>query len=154
KLVRHVAAFLQDPSDIVRRFGGDALLRLRSPDSLGSLVRTAASDPDWWVRGRAVGAVAAVRGLPGRPQPARAMLKNPQLQVACLAALATLGGTAAADQAASLLQSDDGDVQLAALACLKSVGDAAQASAVQPLLRDPRPEVRARARELIVRWGA
>ena len=153
KLVRHIAGFLQDPSDIVRRFGVDALLRLRSPDSLGSLLQTAASDPDWWVRERAVEAIAAIRDLRAIPHLADVMLKNPQLQVACLAALAALGSTAAAAQVASLLQSDDGDVQLAALACLKSVGDATQAPAVQPLLRDPRSEIRALARELIVRWG-
>ena len=146
KLVRHMAGFLQDPSDIVRRFGVDALLRLRSPDSLGSLLQTAASDPDWWVRERAVEAIAAIRDLRAIPHLADVMLKNPQLQVACLAALAALGSTAAAAQVASLLQSDDGDVQLAALACLKSVGDATQAPAVQPLLRDPRSEIRALAR--------
>ncbi|MCU0242084.1 MAG: HEAT repeat domain-containing protein, partial [Vicinamibacteria bacterium] len=60
KLVRHLAGFLQDPSDIIRRFGVDALLRLRSPASLGVLLRTAGSDPDWWVRERALEAVAAI----------------------------------------------------------------------------------------------
>lgn len=154
KLVRHLAGFLQDPSDIVRRFGVDALLRLRSPDSLGSLLQTAASDPDWWVRERAVEAIAAIRDPRAIPHLTDVMLKNPQLQVSCLAALAALGATTAAAQVAGLLQSDDGDVQLAALTCLKSVGDAAQAAAVQPLLRDPRPEIRAIARELTVRWGA
>jgi HEAT repeat protein len=42
-LLRHLAGFLLDPSDIIRRFGVDALLRLRSPAALGTLMRTAAS---------------------------------------------------------------------------------------------------------------
>lgn len=153
KLLRHLVGFLQDPSDSIRRFGVDALLRLRSPASLGTLLRTAASDPDWWVRERAIEAVAAIRDPRAAPHLADIMLKNPQLQVACLAALAAIGGGEAASEVASLLQSDDGDVQLAALSCLKSVGGSAQAPAVQPLFRDSRPQVRAMARELIVRWG-
>ena len=153
KLLRHVVSFLQDPSDSIRRFGVDALLRLRSPASLGSLLRTAASDPDWWVRERAIEAVAAIGDSRAVPHLTDIMFKNPQLQVACLAALAVIGGSSAAPQVASLLQSDDSDVQLAALQCLKAVGDAGQVAAVQPLLRDARPQVRAMARELVVRWG-
>jgi twitching motility protein PilT len=153
KLLRHLAGFLQDPSDIIRRFGVDALLRLRSPASLGTLLRTAASDPDWWVRERAIEAVAAIRDPRAVPHLVDILLKNPHLQVACLTSLAELGGDAAAPHVASLLQSDDSDVQLAALRCLRVVGGSAQAPVVQPLLRDPRPEVRALARELIVRWG-
>jgi twitching motility protein PilT len=81
------------------------------------------------------------------------MVKNPQLQVACLKALADLEARSAAAHVASLLQSEDSDTQLAALYCLRVIGDLAQASVVQPLQRDLRPEVRSLARELILRWG-
>ena len=154
KLVRHLAGFLQDPSDTVRRFGVDALLRLRSPESLGILLRTAGSDPDWWVRERAIEAVAAIRDARAVPHIADIMQKNPQLQVACLGALQAIGIGDAGPQVAALLQSDDGDVQLAALRCLKSLGDSSLTPAVLPLMRDARPEVRSIARELIVRWDA
>ncbi len=152
-LLGHLVGFLQDPSDSIRRFGVDALLRQRSPASLGPLLRTAASDPDWWVRERAIEAVAAIRDPRAVPHLADIMRRNPQLQVACLTALSAIGGSGAAADVAALLQSDDGDVQLAALNCLKCVGDSAQAPAVQPLLRESRPQVRSLARELIVRWG-
>jgi twitching motility protein PilT len=152
-LVRHLAGFLQDPADLIRRFGVDALLRLRSPASLGTLLRTAASDPDWWVRERAIEAIAAIRESRATPHVVDLMLKNPHLQVACLRALADLGASSAAPQVASLLQSEDADVQIAALQCLKIVGSIAQASTVQPLQRDLRPEVRSLARELVMRWG-
>ncbi|MBN2369340.1 MAG: PilT/PilU family type 4a pilus ATPase [Vicinamibacteria bacterium] len=152
-LVRHLAGFLQDPSDLIRRFGVDALLRLRSPASLGTLLRTAASDPDWWVRERAIEAIAAIRDSRATPHVVDIMLKNPHLQVACLKALADLGAGEAAPQAASLLQSEDADVQITALQCLKRIGSIAQASFVQPLQRDLRPEVRSLARELVMRWG-
>ncbi len=152
-LLPHLAAFLQDPSDLVRRFGVDALLRLKAPASLGTLLRTAASDPDWWVRERALEAIAAIHDVRGVPHVIDIMLKNPQLRVACLAALGELRDHSAAPAAAGMLESEDEDVQLAALRCLDAIGDPSQVAAVRHLERDLRPEVRALARELINRWG-
>jgi twitching motility protein PilT len=154
KLAPHLGAFLQDPSDLVRRFGVDALLRLRAPESLGALVHTAQSDPDWWVRERAIEAIALIKDARAVPHVVDVMLRNQPLQVACLHALTQLQAHGAAGQVQALLASEDGDVQLAALECLKAIGGPAQGGAVQPLLRDPRPELRTLARELIARWGA
>ena len=154
RLLPHLAGFLQDPSDVIRRFGVDALLRLRAPASLGTLLRTAASDPDWWVRERAIEAAAAIRDPRAAPHLVDLMLKNAQLQVACLTALADLGAGTAASDVVSLLRSEDGDVRLAALRCLRAIGHAGLSPAVEAVLRDPRPEIRALAREIIFRWGA
>jgi twitching motility protein PilT len=154
ELVRHLAGFLQDPSEIVRRFGVDGLLRLRSPQSLGTLVRTAGADPDWWVRERALEAIAAVKDPRAVPHVVDIMLKNPALQVAALKALADIGSRAAAPRVAELLGSEDADVQLAALRCLDKLDDPAQSGPIQGLLRDARAEVRALARALVERWGA
>jgi len=41
QLTRHLVSYLQDPSDIVRRYAVDALLRLKDPAALGALVRAA-----------------------------------------------------------------------------------------------------------------
>jgi twitching motility protein PilT len=138
----------------VRRFGVDALLRLRSPAALGALVRTAQNDPDWWVRERAIEAIAMVKDFRAVPHVVDVMVRNPQLQVSCLQALAELQARSAAEQVQALLLSEDADVQLAALHCLKVIGGPEQGGAVQALLRDPRPGVRTLARELIARWGA
>jgi twitching motility protein PilT len=152
-LVRHVVSFLSDPSELIRRFGVDALLRLRAPASVGALVRTAANDPDWWVRERAIEAIGAIKDLRAVPHLVRIMQGNPPLQVACLQALAELRADAAATPVAELLASEDGDVQLCALRCIAAIDDPAQAAAAQSLLRDPRTEVRNLARELVARWG-
>jgi twitching motility protein PilT len=153
KLVRHVAAFLQDPSDLIRRFGVDALLRLRAKESLGALLRVAGADPDWWVRERAIEAVAAIKDARAVPHLVDVMLRHPHLQLSCLEALAEIGSKEAAGHVASLLASEDSDVHPAALRCLKALNDPEQTAAVQPLVRDPRPEVRSLARELLARWS-
>jgi twitching motility protein PilT len=148
-----VVSFLEDESDLVRRFGVDALLRLKAPASLGVLVRTASGDPDWWVRERAIETIGAIRDSRAVPHLVDLMHKNLQLRVACLAALAQVGGTSAAPEAAAMLQTEDQDVQLAALRCLKVIGGPAQLPPVGPFERDSRPEMRALARELVARWG-
>ena len=56
QLTRHLVSYLQDPSDIVRRYAVDALLRLKDPAALGALVRCGAK------RRRLVGARARHRG--------------------------------------------------------------------------------------------
>jgi twitching motility protein PilT len=53
----------------------------------------------------------------------------------------------------ALLASEDGDVQMAALRCLRALNDTSPIAAVQPLMRDPRAEVRALAGDLLKRWG-
>ncbi|MCL4819688.1 MAG: PilT/PilU family type 4a pilus ATPase [Vicinamibacteria bacterium] len=151
-LLRHLVTFLNDPSDLVRRFGVDALLRLRSPGSMGSLVRTAHTDPDWWVRERAVEALGAIGDARAVPHLLH-LMQTADLRVACAGALAALRAESAAPQVAALLDCEDADVQLAGLRALKVLGGPAQAADVAPLARDPRPDVRSLARELGVRWG-
>jgi twitching motility protein PilT len=152
-LLGQLVEFLSDPSELIRRFGVDALLRLRAPGALGALVRTAGSDPDWWVRERAIEAIAAIGDMQAVPYLVQIMQKNPPLQIACLQALAQLHADGAGPQVAELLGAEDGDVQFAALSCLAALDDPAQSGAAQRLLRDPRTEVRNLARELVARWG-
>jgi twitching motility protein PilT len=152
-LVRHLVGFLNDPSEIIRRFGVDALLRLKSPQSLGALVRTASSDPDWWVRERAIEAVGAIGDARAVPHVVDIMLRNPPLQLTCLQALADMKATAAAPRIAALLTSEDSDVQLAALRCLGTIDDPSVSSSLTTMVRHPRVELRTLARELVERWG-
>lgn len=152
-LLHHLVEFLSDPADLIRRFGVDALLRLRAPAALGALVRTAGNDPDWWVRERAIEAIAAIGDMRAVPHLVQLMQKNPALQVACLQALGEMRADSAAPPVAELLASEDGDIQFAALRCLGAIDDPAQRAAAQNLLRDPRTEVRNLARELVARWG-
>jgi len=152
-LVRHLVGFLNDPSEIVRRFGVDALLRLKSPQSLGALVRTAGSDPDWWVRERAIEAVGAIGDQRAAPHLVDIMIRNPPLQLVCLDALAAMKARSAVQRITGLLGSEDSDIQLAALRCLGAIDDPSVGSSLATIVRHPRASLRALARELVERWG-
>jgi twitching motility protein PilT len=153
QLLRHVAGYLRDPSDVLRRFAVDVLRRLQAPESLGALVRAAKEDADWWVRERAIEAVGALKDLRATPHLVDLMLREADLRVASLQALAAMQAREAARHVATLLAAEEEDVRFEALRCLRALGGPAQASLVAPLLGDPVPTMRALARDVLDAWG-
>jgi len=152
QLTRHLVSYLQDPSDVVRRYAADALLRLKDPAALGALVRAAQNDADWWVRERALEAIGAIGMREAVPYVLDLLRREPELQRACVDTLRVLHAGEAAPHVAALLASADADMKLAALACLAELDEPAQAASLTPLLQDPDHRVRAAASALLVRW--
>jgi twitching motility protein PilT len=153
QLTRHLVAYLQDPSDIVRRYAADALLRLKDPGALGALVRAAQGDSDWWVRERAIEAIGAI-GMARETMPYVVDLMNrePDLRRACIEALQAMRADEAAPYVAALLPEADADMKLAILGCLEVLDEPGQAPAVAQLLQDADHRVVAAARALLTRW--
>jgi twitching motility protein PilT len=147
-----LAEFVSDPSDVVRRFGVEVLARVNDPEANELLVRTAMLDTDWWVRERAVEALAAFREPRVIPQIVEIMLSSPGVELACLQALMDLKAHEAAPQVARLLQSGDSDVRLKALECLDALQATGHAGAVESLVRDADTAVRHAARGTLSRW--
>src|SRR5262245_57389188 len=81
------------------------------------------------------------------------MLKNPDLRVACVDALAAMDAKGAASYVASLLPSEDADVCLAVLRYLKTVGDVEQSDVVKDLFKHTLSPVRVAAREVLHGWA-
>jgi twitching motility protein PilT len=154
KLLRPIVPYLEDDSDVVRRFAVDVLMRLKAPESLGALVRVARQDADWWVRERAVAAIAAINDPQAVPYVVDLMLHHTELQVACLDALGTMAAKETGSQVASLLGSSDDDVRLAALDCLRAINDHSQFEAVRAAASDANHQVRETAQDLLARWQA
>ncbi len=155
KLSRHIVPYLKDPSDTVRRFAINILRRLKDPETLGALVRCAQKDEDWWAREQAIETCGEMGDERAIPYLIDLMNKTPELRLACLAALRSLGAKDAADYVARLLTEDVPiDVQLAALRCLEKLNDPTQASAVAQRSDDAHREVRDLARLLLKRWGS
>ncbi len=153
QLTRHLVGYVQDPSDIVRRYAVDALLRLKDPAALGALVRTAQSDEDWWVRERAVEAAGAVGDKRVVPYLVDLLGRTPELQRSCVEALQALKAVEAAPQIAALLAEADPEMKMVLIACLGDLDDASQAPALLPLLQNTDHCVRRAARELLARWN-
>jgi len=151
-LVPHVVPFLTDPSPLLRRFAVDVLLRLKAPEALGALVRTSRDDSDWWVRERAIEAIAALGDPRAVPYVVNLLLRSPDHQVCCIQALMDLGAKDAGPHVAGLLGAGNPDVRLAALRCLGAFDDSSHTAVIRGLGKDPSPAVRSLARELLAHW--
>ncbi len=153
ELTRHMAGFLSDPSDVVRRFAVNVLMRLKDQRALGLLVRTAREDADWWVREKAVEAMAETRDRRSIPYIIDLLTKNQELQIVCCMALRDLEASEGAGHVAALCASEDPDIRHSALEALQVIGSQEQAGSVQPLAADPLPRIKNLARELLIKWN-
>jgi twitching motility protein PilT len=153
QLTRHLVSYLQDASDIVRRYAADALLRLKDPASLGALVRAAQGDADWWVRERAIEAVGAIGLREAVPYLLDILARETDLRRACIEALQAMRASEAAPHVAALLRDADAELQLAILSCLAELDEPGQAGAVLPLVQANDHRVRGAARALLMRWN-
>jgi len=147
-----LSEFVADPSDVVRRFAVEVLARLHDPDATELLVRTAMVDADWWVRERAVEALASFRDPRVVPEIVNIMQSVPGMELATLQALMDLQASSATPVVAELLDSDDPDVRMKALECLDSLQAVDQAPRVEGLISDPNSAVRQAARDVLGRW--
>jgi twitching motility protein PilT len=152
QLTRHLVGYLQDPSDVVRRYAVDALERVKDPAAVGALVRAAQSDVDWWVRERAIEAIGVLNDARAVPYLLDLLKKEPDLQRACLVALGTLKATSAAGTVAGLLDAEDPDIRLLVIETLGALEDPSQAPAVAKLQQDGDHRVRDAAGKLLTRW--
>ncbi len=151
-LSRYMVAWLNDRSDVVRRFALNVLLRLKDPETIGSVVHTARTDPDWWAREKAVEVIAEFRDPRAVPILVDILHSTPELQMACINALKILDPASAATHLLPLVASVDADVRLLVLKFIEEQNDPAHAVLVEPLKRDPDPAVQRLAHALIVRW--
>ena len=152
KLLPYVMGFLSDPDVAIRMFGVEVVRRLAAGNALGALVKTAGSDPDWWVRERAVEAIAQIGDPRAAPWLVDLSLREPKMAVCAIHALGLLNARENAGHVALSLKSDIAAIRLAALTCLETLGDPTQGEAVAPLAQDPDPEVATLARRLAVGW--
>jgi twitching motility protein PilT len=150
-LSRYMVAWLQDRSDVVRRFALNVLLRLKDKDTIAAVVHTARTDPDWWAREKAVEVIAEFKDARAVPILID-LMQTPELQMACIAALKILDPSSAANHLLPLVASPDADVRLLVLKFIEEQNDPAHEPLVEPMKRDPDPAVQRLAHGLLVRW--
>ncbi|HVO29852.1 MAG TPA: PilT/PilU family type 4a pilus ATPase, partial [bacterium] len=151
-LAPHFLTYLEDPLDFVRRYAVDILARLRDKQALPALLKVSGNDSDWWVRERAVEAIASFKDERTVPHIVGLMKRHADMHLACLQALTEMGARSAAPYLAPALQSEDPDVRVAAVNCLAKIGTPAQETAVRALEADPDARVRKAVQQLLTQW--
>jgi twitching motility protein PilT len=152
-LARHLIEVLADPSDVIRRFAVGGLVRLKDPRTIGSLVRSAMNDTDWWVREQAIDAIAGIKDKRAIPYVIEILQRHSDQRLMCIYALRELEAAEAADYVAPFAADEDADVRLAAVQCLATMDARQHAGVLEPLEVDPVYRVRNAARELLARWN-
>jgi twitching motility protein PilT len=154
ELTRHVAAYLSDESDIVRRYAVEVLMRLKDPRSLGALVKVAGKDQDWWVRERAVECLGAIGDPKVIPHLARLAETDSALLPVVIAAVGAIGSEKGLPLVARALVHPEPDLRLQALRVVGALGDARVVPWVKPLASDADHRIRAAAKNLLMGWKA
>ena len=152
QLTRHVAGFLEDDSDVVRRYAVEVLMRIKDPRSLGVLVQCAQNDEDWWVRERAIECMGEVGDARVVPHIINLARQNAELLYTSVAALGKLGDRQSLPFLLSTLTLGDAEVSLEALGAIKRLGDPTVAAQLTPLLNDADHAVREATRDLLHLW--
>ncbi|RME22621.1 MAG: PilT/PilU family type 4a pilus ATPase [Deltaproteobacteria bacterium] len=152
RLLPYAVVLLGDPSAPVRMFAVEIIRRLAAPRALGALARTANEDSDWWVRERAMQAMAELGDPRAGPYLVHIAFKEPLLRIGAVQAIAALKAPGSAEHVARLLQFDDKELRRACLDCLEELGDPSVGDAVVPLIDDDDPRVAERARRLAALW--
>ncbi|MEI7894296.1 MAG: PilT/PilU family type 4a pilus ATPase, partial [Myxococcales bacterium] len=151
-LTKHLLDYLQDPSDVVRRFAVGGLVRLKDPRSLGALVRSAMNDADWWVREQAIEAAASLGDPRAIPYLLEVLALHADAHLACIQAFAKLGAKQAIPKMCEFLSDDDPNIRVAALECLGALDDRSVAQAVKECEKDDVFRVRTAAQALLQKW--
>ena len=153
ELIPYITVYLSNPSDIIRRLALNILMKLKAAEVLEALLQIARQDEDWWVREKAIQAVAEINNTQTVPHLINIAIKEPDFQVTVLEALGAMGATSSATQIAFFLSSDNPDVRLAALRCLDTFNDPKYASIIVPLTEDADMNVCYLARDIAKRWN-
>ncbi|MGH7269901.1 MAG: PilT/PilU family type 4a pilus ATPase, partial [Polyangiaceae bacterium] len=152
-LTKHLVTFLQDPSDVVRRFAIGGLSRGKDPRAIGALVRAALEDTDWWVREQAVEVVGELKDVRAIPHLLEVLKRHPSEKLVCIQALTKLRASDAAPRFAEMLSDEDPEVRLSVVQGLGEIDARAHAPALKACEDDKDFKVRTAVQELIARWN-
>jgi len=153
ELADGLVRFLADERPEIRRYAVFGLLRLRDPATLGAILRTAVTDPDWWVREQSIQALGALGDDRAVGYLEVLVAEREDLRVASLEALLMLGADDVLMRLAELTADPDASVRLAMLEVLGKLDRGPEASFfVQACVNDEEPHLAKAARSLLDRW--
>jgi twitching motility protein PilT len=152
-LTRHVIAYLDDESDVLRRYAIEVLMRIKDPRSVGALVRTANQDSDWWVRERAIECLGKLGDKRVIPHIVSFAYRDKDLIPAAIEALRELGPDPESVRfLGDALLSETAEIRLASVKAMRDVGESDDQVHLEPALKDADHRVRKIAEQLMVAW--
>jgi HEAT repeat protein len=152
RLTEHVVQFLEDPSDVVRRFAIGALRRLKDPRALGLLVRVAQGDKDWWVQEEAILTLGDAEDPRAIPYLLQILKLNAGVAIPCIIALGKLKAKDAIAEIGPLLAAAPTNVKVAGVRFLMELGGPEHAAYLVGFENDASPELRKAMAEVYSRW--
>jgi len=158
RVTEHLVGYLEDESDVVRRFAVGSLRRLQDPRSLGALVRAARNDPDWWIREDAILTIGELGDERAVPYLTKMLRSDAELALPCIMALHHLGSPEACDLVAEAVRSsvpgfETSAVRLAAIRYLMELGNAGHAQALSACENDDDVAVRDAVETARAKWS-
>jgi twitching motility protein PilT len=153
RLTEHVIQFLDDPSDVVRRFAIGALRRLKDPRCVGLLVKLAREDTDWWVQEEAILTLGELEDQRVVPYLVQVMKTNPEVVIPSIIALGKLKAKETIPEIGPMLINAPANVKVAGIRFLIEHGTPADARYLHGMEHDPSPELRKVLDEAHRRWN-
>ena len=130
-VVEAVLDLMQDEDPFIRRSAVEILNTTSDERTFDALVNAVANDPDWWVRERAIDALAQLGDARAVPVLLPLLSQDAEVARVAIRALATIGDPSAIYPLISLLQSSDRGVIKEALQALSALTQEGQAADVQ-----------------------
>jgi twitching motility protein PilT len=152
-LTRYVVAYLDDESDVLRRYAIEVLMRIKDPRSVGAVVRVARDDSDWWVRERAIECLGELGDKRVVPHIVALAYSDPDLVSVAVEALKKLGPDPESVRfLAEAIRSETAEIRLAAIGAMRDVGENDDQIHLEDALHDQDHRVRQAAEGLMTAW--
>jgi serine/threonine-protein kinase len=152
KVVEAVLALVKDKDEFIRRCAVEILIASKvraSGESVLSSLLEALGDPDWWVRERAIDALASLGDRRAVPPLLRVMEQDVKAAPVAIRALATLADPQAIRPVLAQLRSPEKAVRAEAIRAAAALADEAHAETVQRALMEELPGLSGELRDLV-----
>lgn len=151
KVVEAVLSLVKDKDEFIRRCAVEILIASKahaSGESVLSSLLDALGDADWWVRERAIDALASLGDRRAVPPLLRVMEQDVKAAPVAIRALATLADPQAIRPVLAQLRSSEKAVRAEAMRAAAALADEAHAEAVQRALMEELPGLSGELRDL------
>lgn len=152
ELLSDVITYLSDPDEMMRLFALDLLMKLNRKESLDPLIEFVKHGGEWWIREKAISAIADIKDAGTVPMLVDLAVREPDFRVAVIDAVIKIGSASLAQHIFTFLADENSDVRFGALRYMDVFGGPADAAKLLPLVQDKDIRVRRLAASVLEKW--